>query len=1171
MLATGSGEDAGQLDVRVLGPLEIAGRDGAIPLPGGKARAALGVLLVHANEGVATDRLIDAIWGERPPATATKSIHVYVSQLRQRLGAGVIATRPPGYVLRLGAGQLDVHRFEQLCAEAAGADPAVVTVKLHEALRLWRGPPFADFTYDAFAQSAIARLEELRIGALEERLEADLELGRHAELVAELATLAREHPLRERIRGAQMLALYRSGRQADALAAYQGARRTLVDELGIEPGHALHELERRILTQDHSLDFVAVAPDAGTPAAADAGAGRPHESLAGDERPRRSGALLGRERELGELCSTLEEAMAGRGRLFLVSGEPGIGKSRLFDEFALRAGERGVRVLWGRCWEAGGAPAYWPWCQSLRSYVRTCDPGTLAAELGGGASDVAQLVPEIRELLPGVAAPSRSRDPDTARFRLFDATAAFLRRTAARDPLVLVLDDLHAADTPSLLMLQFLARELGEARILVVCGYRDTELGRGSPLALTLADLRRESVTRALPLAGLTHVDVAAFIRLTMGLEAPESLITAIDERTEGNPLFLGEVVRLLAQEGRLTATGDPASLRLGIPQGVREAIERRLGHLSRECNEFLILASVLGREFRLDALRRVSEHPGEDVLELLDEAIAAGLIVEAPGARGRLRFSHALVRDTLHEEMGTSRRVGLHARIGEALEHFYAEDIDAHLAELAHHFFEALPGGNPERAIEYARRAGRHAARLLAYEEAARLYRMAIAALDLSLTAGEETRCDLLLALGDAEARAGNMPAAKEAFLRAAEIARRGESPEALAQAAVGYGGRIVWARAGHDPRLIALLQDALAGLPEQDSPLRVRLLARLAGALRDERSSEVRVALSAEGVEMARRLGDPATLAFALDGHCAAILEPGNPEERLEIANEIIELAGNFDDRERTFPGRMYRLIALLELGQLERVRAEHAALDLLAEDLRQPAQLWYVAATRANLALFTGQLDGAEQLIERALEFGRHSMARDASIASRLQLFLLRRVQARLEEIAETLRQSIAEYPTRLVFRCALVLLECDLGREEAARAGLEQLAADAFGAIPLDNDWLLCMTFLADACELLGASRPAEVVYDLLLPHAGRNASNADEISVGDVSRSLGNAAHALSRFDEAVRHFEAALAANARMGTRPWLARTRQDYARMLQARRGPGDMEHAEALIALNS
>ena len=528
---------------------------------------------------------------------------------------------------------------------------------------------------------------------------------------------------------------------------------------------------------------------------------------------------------------------------------------------------------------------------------------------------------------------------------------------------MLVLDDLHAADTPSLILLQFLARELAETRILVVAGYRDTELARGSPLTLTLVALRRESVTRVLPLAGLARDDVAHFIRLAAGTDAPDSLVTAINAQTEGNPLFLGEVVRLLEQEGRLTATGQAASPRLGIPQGVREAISLRLGHLSDACNEILILASILGREFRLEALARVSELSSNDILELLDPAFVSGLIAEVSGAPGRLRFSHALVRETLHEELSTSRRVALHARVGQALEDFYAHDTEAHLGELAYHFFESLPGGDAERAIEYATRAGRDAVRLLAYEEAARLYGMAIAALETTLVPHDETRCDLLLALGDAEARAGNMPEAKNAFLAAAEIARHRGMPEALAQAAVGYGGRIVWARAGHDLRLVALLRDALAGLPPSDSPLRVRLLARLAGALRDEPSPEARAALGAQAVEMARRLDDPATLAYALDGHHAAILGPGNPEERLAIANEIVRLADAGDDRERAVQGRHYRVIALMELAVLERVDAEVAAMAMLAEELRQPAQLWYVAATRANLALLTGQFDEAE----------------------------------------------------------------------------------------------------------------------------------------------------------------------------------------------------------------
>ena len=255
----------GRLDFRVLGPLEVVGEAGAVALAQGKARTTLGVLLIHANSVVATDRLIDDVWGARPPATATKSVHVYVSQLRRSLGADAIVTRPPGYELRLEPGQLDLDRFERLREEAAHAEPATAAATLREALALWRGPAFADFTYAAFAQATIARLEELRLGALEERIEAELELGRHAALVGELATLAQEHPLRERIRAAQMLALYRSGRQAEALAAYQSARRRLVDELGIEPSRALHELERRILMQEPALDFVPAERSAAAP------------------------------------------------------------------------------------------------------------------------------------------------------------------------------------------------------------------------------------------------------------------------------------------------------------------------------------------------------------------------------------------------------------------------------------------------------------------------------------------------------------------------------------------------------------------------------------------------------------------------------------------------------------------------------------------------------------------------------------------------------------------------------------------------------------------------------------------------------------------------------------------------------------------------------------------
>ena len=541
--------------------------------------------------------------------------------------------------MQLESEQLDLYRFEQLCAkQPPNLEPSDRCRHAPRSARpVARTRRSRTSRTKSFAQATIARLEEARLAALDARIEADMQLGRHAELVGELATLAHDHPLRERLRAAQMLALYRSGRQADALAVYQSARHALVDELGIEPGRALHALERDILKQESSLYFVpAERPSVDSARThqreAEAREGAVHERSGANE------VLLGRERELAALRAGLDESIEGRGRLFLVSGEPGIGKSRLIDDFAHSAVDAGARVLSGRCWEAGGAPAYWPWCQSIRAYVRTCDPEVLA-RLAGGASDVAALVPEIRDVVAGVPAASRSRDPDIARFRLFDSTAGFLRRAAAREPLVLVLDDLHAADTPSLILLQFLARELSETGILIVAGYRDTDLARSSPLTETLVALRREPVTRILPLSGLGRDDVARFIRLTAGTTASESMIDAINAQTEGNPLFLGEVVRLLVQEGRLSAMGHDAAQRLGIPHGVREAISLRLGHLSESCNEILVLASILGREFRLDALERISGFPRSEILERLDQAFTSGLISEGAGVPAACAF----------------------------------------------------------------------------------------------------------------------------------------------------------------------------------------------------------------------------------------------------------------------------------------------------------------------------------------------------------------------------------------------------------------------------------------------------------------------------------------------------------------------------------------------------
>jgi DNA-binding SARP family transcriptional activator len=574
-----------RIDFRVLGPLEaLAGRR-ELALGGTKQRALLALLLLHANETLSTDRLIDELWGERPPATAAKTVQVYISRLRKALAgaegdgsAGAVATREHGYELELDPECLDAHRFERLVAEGsselAAGHPERAASALEGALSLWRGPPLADLAAEPFAQREIARLDDVRVAAWEQLIEVKLALGAHAEVVGPLETLIREHPYRERLRAQLMLALYRSDRQAEALQAYQDARRTLVETLGIEPGERLRELERAILAQDPGLHLAAEDLVTAEPAA---------------EIPRT--AFVGRERELAELVAGLDDAVAGRGRLFLLVGEPGIGKSRLAEELIAHARARNLRILVGRCWEAGGAPAYWPWVQSLRPYLRDTDAESLRSHLREGAGIVARLLPELRDILADLpsAPPIES---EGARFRLFDSFTAFLKSAAAASPLVLVLDDLHAADEPSLLLLQFVARELGDSRLLIVGAYRDVDPILTEPLTTTLTELAREPVTRTLALAGLGEADVARFIELAAPGAPAADLGSAVHAETDGNPLFVTETVRLLAAERRLD---EPATTPLAIPQSVREVIGRRLRHLSDEWNRLLTFASLLG------------------------------------------------------------------------------------------------------------------------------------------------------------------------------------------------------------------------------------------------------------------------------------------------------------------------------------------------------------------------------------------------------------------------------------------------------------------------------------------------------------------------------------------------------------------------------------------------
>jgi predicted ATPase/DNA-binding SARP family transcriptional activator len=1159
------------VEFRVLGPLEVLSEGETLPLGGGKQRALLAVLLLHANEVVSSDRLIDLLWGEEPPETAAKALQVHVSQLRKGLESAdgedaerALKTRSPGYVLEIDPDQLDLHRFERLAAEGRraldAADPNEAAEKLDSALALWRGPALADLAYADFAQAEAARIEELRLAALENRVQADLERGRHSEAIGELERLIAAEPLRERPRAQLMLALYRSGRQAEALEAFAATRTALVDGLGIEPGRELKELHQAILQQDLALDL-RPAPDELSR--------EPVEAEVPDRAARRD-AFVGRERELAQFREAFEGALAGRTSLLLIAGEPGIGKSRLADEFASAAEAVGAKVFWGRCWEAGGAPPYWPWVQALRACIREGDRERVREELQPTAADIAQMLPELHELFPDLPPPP-SLDPEGARFRLFDSTASFLRATGEERPLVLVLDDLHAADEPSLLLLRFLADSLHDARLVVVGAYRDSE-PRREGLNEAIAEARREPGTRHIRLGGLDVGEVAEVIELTSGAQPTEQVAAAIHRETEGNPLFVGELVRLLASQGRLEEAVSEGGA-LSIPEGIRDVIDHRLRRLSDDCKRLLSVASVLGREFRLDALERVSEGSREELLDRLDEARVARVVVDPPAGREGFRFSHALIRDSLYGDLASSERLRLHQRTVEALEELYGAESRSHLAELAYHSLEAASGGNIDKAVEYARRAGDQAAAVLAYEEAARLYRIGLDALELTGPAEKETRCELLLALGDVQALGGNLAAAKGSFLEAAEIARGLNEPEKLAEAALGYGGRWAYLRAGKDRRLIPLLESALGALPAEDNSLRATLLARLAGALREHSDPErrgSRASLMSEAVEIARRLNDPRTLAYAVDATYSVLSWPRDTDRWHAIAIELLRLADETGDKEMALFAHFHVFGVSMIRGDVRAAETELELIRDLAHELRQPSKLWVALIAETMRLTFRGDFDSAEEIRARATEVGFAAQGPDATYyyVHNLQAWALRREQGRFGELEKSIESYVAEYPGTFVLRCVSAGVQAELGREVRARHELERLAADHFADIEGESEWFLGATVLAEVCQRLGDAARAELLYEALLPYAGYNVYASPEVALGSASRSLGLLASTMSRWEEAEGHFERALEMNTRMGTRPWVAHTQHDHARMLLARGDSSDLPRGKGLLS---
>ncbi len=868
--------------------------------------------------------------------------------------------------------------------------------------------------------------------------------------------------------------------------------------------------------------------------------------------------LVGRQPELALLRDGLAAAVAGRGGLFLLTGEPGIGKTRLADELAGLARAEGATILWGRCWEGDGAPAFHPWRRVIRSYAEAADPESLRHDLGDAAADVAQLVPEVVARL-GAPVAGSALDPEQARFRLFDGVTMLFRAASRRRPLLLLFDDLHWADPPSLLLLRFLARELRDARLLVVGTTRDLELAQDRARAGLVAEIAREGMRIAL--RGLDRAAVAALMARAAGVSPSAELVDAVHARTDGNPFFLGEVVRFLRPDGRFDA-----SLRGKIPPGVRETIRRRLERLSPACRRLLTAAAVVGREFDVDLLGLAANVPPQEVWTLLDEARDAHLVGDAPASDGRRRFTHALVQETLYDEIPRAERPARHRAVGCALEAASASTA-ARLAELAHHFLQAASLDEPThaRAAEYVERAGAESAAMLAFEDAAAHYEHALRL--LGEDRASERVCRLLLGRGDAEMRAGTRRRARETYLRAVATARALARPDLLARAVLGYGRRLEIA-SQLDTTLLGLLEEALAALGPADDRLRALVLARFAVVLYSGHDVERARTVCADAVAMAERLGDPASLTGVLASQQVVLWGPDALDERAAVAERITRLARETGNRDAELAGHLGSLTSALERGDMTTVDRETEAYGRLARELRQPFYLWQVPALRAMRALMEGRIVDAEGAVEEARALAEQVQSPNIRIRGLAQLHHLRRAQDRLAEVEGEYIRALEWYPLSAL-RALLAGLYADLGRLDDARAAFERFAADGFGTIARAGYWLPAMASLAEVCAALGDSSRAAVLYTLLLPYAGRTVVvNRADACEGAVARHLGLLAGTMGRFAEADRHLTDAAALNARLGARLLVAHTERDHAAMLVRRGGDGDAERARGLAA---
>jgi tetratricopeptide (TPR) repeat protein len=878
-----------------------------------------------------------------------------------------------------------------------------------------------------------------------------------------------------------------------------------------------------------------------------------------------AGPFVGRAHELQAIKRAWSQASSGSRVLVLLGGEPGIGKTALAAEAARQLHGTGALVLHGR-WDEKLLAPYQAFREALGEYARACPRAILQADLRGRAGEISRLFPEVAEHIGTVEAPLAGA-AEAERFRLFEALDGWTGAMASRRPVLMVLDDLHWADRPSLLLVQHLMRSTRAIRLLVLATYRDTGLDR-SGLAGTLSALARDTDCRRVAVRGLSGPDILEMLRQVAGgeLGGPDLVLAEqLERETEGNAFFVREILRHLVEAGALPSRRGEgrAAPALEVPETIRDMVGWRLGRLSRQCTDALAVACVIGQEFHADVLRSTSGIDDDRLVDLLEEAAVAGLINETPEEEPSYVFSHAVVRRVLLDDLSSVRRTRLHRRVAETLEAY--PGAIATLAKLAYHYGASASTDSVDKAVRYAQLAGDRALEEAAYEAAVQHYRQALKVLDRLAPGDQPLRGELLLALGGAHDRAGEYGARDQRFLEAAQVARQLDRVDLLTRAAVGYGG-VLPAAGRPDPQAQALLEEALGRLGDEESAARALLLGRLAHWLHYQRPYLVRMALCDESVAMARRVGDLGTLAATLVHRCWALDGPDDLEDRLTIAAEVMQLGEDLGDQEVVLQGLRIRLLALFERGHIESAIQTSLALAGLADRLRHPEYLRLAKMWDVLVAATEGRYQDAEQFAEELHNWLEQISHPQSAIIFVGQTFSWRWLLGRSTEYLPIFEAMAASDPTTLVWPAVLAWCCAELGAFDRAREILRTVTPAGAAAMDKNYLWWGAMVGFTNATAPIGDREWASVLYRLALPFADHNCTLGLTSFLGAVAHYLGVLAAALGRWDDAVAHFEAALQRHQTMRARPFIALTQQAYADVLVAKDAPENRARARQL-----